>query len=50
VKRDWRALAHLRDVVPDVEAKRYLPARHATLWYAWRFGRIRPLLKWLIDD
>lgn len=50
VKRDWRALGHLRDVVPDVKAKRYLPARHATLYYAWRFGRLRPLLKWLIDD
>ncbi|MFM8856636.1 MAG: non-ribosomal peptide synthetase [Actinomycetota bacterium] len=49
VKRDWRAVSHLREVLPDVEAKRYLPARHAVLYYAWRFGRLRPLLKWLID-
>jgi len=50
VKRDWRAFSHLRTVVPDVDVKRYLPARHAVLYYAWRFGRLRPLLKWLIDD
>jgi acyl carrier protein len=47
VKRDWRALGHLRDVLPEVEVKRYLPARHAVLFYAWRLGRLRPLLKWL---
>jgi acyl-CoA synthetase (AMP-forming)/AMP-acid ligase II/acyl carrier protein len=50
VKRDWRALGHLREVVPEIEAKRYLPARHAVLFYAWRFGRLRPLLKWLFND
>jgi acyl-CoA synthetase (AMP-forming)/AMP-acid ligase II/acyl carrier protein len=50
VKRDWRALDHLRVVVPEVDVKRYLPARHAVLYYSWRFGRLRPLLKWLIDD
>lgn len=50
VKRDWRAVRHLREALPDIGVRRYLPARHAVLWYAWRLGRLRPLLEWLIDD